>query len=247
MKHTGKEGRNLRLTHVHMKKFEEYSPYIDTVILPIGTIEAHGPHAPLGTDVLIPQRLADHLERQLSGRVWTLPAIPYGSTWHLQDFPGSIDVPSRIFADYVRAVVSSFARWGVKNVVILNGHGGNITALQEAATALVDEGLRVLVSNYWIDYRDAIAQIAPGVGHAGEDETSLAMAVDAASVELELAGAAVTPEASRVRFPNMGRAMYPDAYSGDPRAASEEKGERLFELISSRLVQEITALWSHNS
>lgn len=237
----------MRLTHVHMKKFEEYSPYIDTVILPIGTIEAHGPHAPLGTDVLIPQRLADHLERQLSGRVWILPAVPFGSTWHLKDFPGSIDVPSRIFADYVHAIISSFARWGVKNVVFLNGHGGNNTALNEAAISLVDEGLRVLVSNYWMDYREAIAQITPGVGHAGEDETSLAMAVDASTVELDLAGDNVDLEASRLRFPNMGRGMYPNAYSGDPKSASAEKGERLFELISTRLVQEITALWSDNS
>ncbi|KEO84246.1 creatininase family protein [Tumebacillus flagellatus] len=237
----------MRLTHVHMNKFEEYSPYIDTLVLPIGTIEAHGPHAPLGTDVLIPKKLADFIERNLSGRVWTAPEIPYGNTWHLRDFPGSIDVPSRIFADYVHAVVSSFARWGIKNVVLLNGHGGNNTALNEAATKLAEEGLRVLVSNYWIDYREEIKTITPGVGHAGEDETSLAMAVDASSVDLELAGAPSNPEFGRVRSQNMGRELYPNAYSGDPKSASVEKGEQLFELIGNRLVQEITGLWTHNS
>lgn len=237
----------MRLTHVHMKKFEEYAPYIDTLILPIGTIEAHGPHAPLGTDVLIPKRLAEYIERQLSGRVWTAPEIPYGSTWHLRDFPGSIDVPARIFADYVHAVVSSFSRWGLKNVVLLNGHGGNITALNEVATRLADEGLRVLLSNYWADYRNEMAEIAPGVGHAGEDETSLMMAIDETTVDLSLTGEPVELAPTRLRFQDMGRTLYPQAYSGDPRSASAKKGEQLFEAIGTRLVQEITALWSHNS
>ncbi|MGZ4107662.1 MAG: creatininase family protein, partial [Tumebacillaceae bacterium] len=178
----------MRLTHVHMKQFEEYKPYIDTLILPIGTIEAHGPHAPLGTDMLIPRRIADYIERQLSGRVWTAPEIAYGHCANLRDFPGTIDVPNRIFADYVYAVVSSFARWGLKNVVLLNGHGGNINALNEVANRLADEGLHVLVSNYWLDYQDAIREITPGTGHAGEDETSLVMAIDPKTVDLSLAG-----------------------------------------------------------
>ena len=148
-------------------------------------------------------------------------------------------MPNRIFGDYVHAVVSSFARWGIKNVVLLNGHGGNITALNEVATSLVEEGLRVLVSNYWVDYREEIKAITPGVGHAGEDETSLMMAVDPTSVDLALAGAPHDLESTRVRFPNMGREMYPNAYSGDPKSASAEKGERLFELVGTRLVHEI--------
>lgn len=239
----------MRLTHVHMKKFEEYSPYIDTMILPIGTVEAHGPHAPLGTDILIPRRLSEHIENALSGRVWIAPEIPYGSTWHLAGFPGSIDVPSRIFADYVHAVVSSFAKWGIKNVVLLNGHGGNNAPLNEAATRLVDEGLTVLISNYWVDYQDAIREIAPGVGHAGEDETSLVMAVDSRSVDLNLVGDEHQIDAPRgLRFPGMGQQMYPAAYSGNAKAATVEKGEQLFALIGDRLVQDITAMWNrHNS
>lgn len=238
----------MRLTHVHMKQFEEYQPYIDTLILPIGTIEAHGPHAPLGTDLLIPKRIADYIERQLSGRVWIAPEIAYGHCFHLQDFPGTIDVPNRIFADYVHAVVSSFAKWGLKNVVLLNGHGGNITALHEVANRLVEEGLHVLVSSYWLDYQEAIRAIAPGVGHAGEDETSLVMAIDPKTVDLSLVGEQHTINTPpRLRFPGVGKAMFPAAYSGDAKAASAEKGERLFELIVSRLVQDITAMWSHNS
>jgi creatinine amidohydrolase len=236
----------MRLTHVHMRKFEEYQPYIDTLILPIGTIEAHGPHAPLGTDVLIPQKLTDYIEGKLSGRVWTAPAIPYGHTWHLQDFPGSIDVPARIFADYVHAVVASFSRWGIKHVVLLNGHGGNNAPLQEAANRLVESGLNVLLSTYWLDYQESIKTIAPGTGHAGEDETSLVMAVDEKSVDLSLAGTH-TIEMQRHRFPGMGRAMYPEAYSGDAQSASKEKGVQLLELVGEHLLQDIMKMWNHNS
>ncbi|MCX7568654.1 creatininase family protein [Tumebacillus sp. DT12] len=237
----------MKLTHVHMKNFEEYRPYVDTMVLPIGTIEAHGPHAPLGTDVLIPRKLAEYIESKLMGRIWTAPEIAYGSTWALQDFPGSIDVPGRVFADYVHAVVSSFARWGVKNVVLLNGHGGNIQPLQEAANRLVDEGLNVWISNYWVDYRDEIKTITPGVGHGGEDETSLVMTVDRSIVDLSLAKERHEPEHPAHKYPGMGRTLYPDGYSGDPASASVEKGERLVELIGERLLAGITKMWETNS
>lgn len=237
----------MRLTQVHMKQFEELQPYVDTLVLPIGTIEAHGPHAPLGTDMLIPSKLADIIESKLGGRIWTAPPIPYGHNFHLRDFPGTIDVPQRIFADYVHAVVSSFAQWGIKNVVLLNGHGGNMTALNEVANCLADQGLYVLLSNYWLDYQAEIREIAPGVGHAGEDETSLAMAVAPGTVDLSLAGEHTVDVPRGVRFPNMGRAMYPQALSGNAAAASAEKGERLLDLISERLTQEILALWKQNS
>ncbi|HEU4964554.1 MAG TPA: creatininase family protein [Bacilli bacterium] len=237
----------MRLAHVHMKQFEEYRPYIDTLILPIGTIEAHGPHAPLGTDLLIPKRLADHLERQLSGRVWTAPEIPYGSCRMLSDFPGTIDVPASVFTDYVYAVVASFARWGLKHVVLLNGHGGNIEGLQEVATRLTEQGLTVKVSNYWQDYAERIAQITPGGGHAGEDETSLMLAIDPQSVDLSLAGRHVIEEPQGEVDAAKGKELYPQAFSGDAQAASEEKGEKLLDLIGRALVEEITAMWSANS
>lgn len=237
----------MKLAHVHMQKFEEYKPYIDTLILPIGTIEAHGPHAPLGTDVLIPKRLADYIESKISGRVWTAPEIAYGSCWALKDFPGTIDVPARIFADYVHAVVSSFAKWGIKHVVLLNGHGGNIGALNETAQRLADEGLTVKVSNYWLDYQPQIREIAPGTGHAGEDETSLILAVDPQNVDLSLAGEHTLDTPAGLRYPDMGKAMYPQAFSGDAKAATAEKGQQLLHLIGEALVREITAMWTVNS
>jgi len=237
----------MKLAHVNSKRFAEYQPYIDTLVLPIGTIEAHGPHAPLGTDVIIPKKLAERIEQQLSGRIWTAPEISYGHCFHLREFPGTIDVPARVFADYVYAVVASFARWGLKNVVLLNGHGGNIASLGEVANRLTELGLHVLVSNYWVDYREAIAAIAPGVGHAGEDETSLVLAADPTGVELELAGEANPIHLPRVRYPGLDRDLYPDGYSGDPAQATAEKGERLLELLAFQIVNEITSMWKQNS
>jgi len=237
----------MRLANTTSKRFEEYQPYIDTLILPIGTIEAHGPHAPLGTDVLIPKKIAELIEGQLSGRIWTLPEIPFGHCFHLRDFPGTIDVPHRIFADYVHAVVSSFARFGIKNVVLLNGHGGNMGALAEVANSLTEEGLTVLLSNYWLDYKDAIREITAGAGHGGEDETSLVMALDTRLVELDLAGEHDPETPDSLRYPEMGRTLYPEGYSGRPQDASEDKGERLYDLIVSALIGEITNMWKRNS
>jgi creatinine amidohydrolase len=238
---------NMKLTHVHMKNFEEYKPYIDTLILPVGAIEAHGPHAPLGTDMLIPQMVADYIESKLSGRIWTAPVIPYGHCAVMKDFPGTIDVPNRILSDYVHAVVASFSRFGIKYAVLVNGHGGNITALNEAAMRLTELGLHVLVSNYWLDYQNAIKEIAPGVGHGGEDETSLVMVAAPSAVDLSLAGNHVTDVSTKARFPEMGKTLYPDGFSGNAAAASEEKGQQLLQLIGDRLLQEITNMWASNS
>jgi creatinine amidohydrolase len=230
-----------------MSQFEELKPYVDTLVLPIGTVEAHGPHAPLGTDVLIPKALADRIEGKLSGRIWTAPEVAYGHCFSFRDFPGTIDVPPRIFADYVHAIVSSFARWGIQHVVLLNGHGGNIHALNEVADRLTAEGLYVLVSNYWVDYRDRIAEIAPGVGHGGEDETSLVMAIQEGWVNLERAGDHQASSETRAKFPEMAKRLYPDAYFGNAKAATADKGDRLFDLITDLVVQDIMSMWRHNS
>ncbi|ARU62576.1 hypothetical protein CBW65_17590 [Tumebacillus avium] len=237
----------MKLTHVHMKNFEEYKPYIDTLILPVGAIEAHGPHAPLGTDMLIPQLIAEYIEGKLSGRVWTAPVIPYGHCAVLADFPGTIDVPNRILADYVHAVVASFSRYGIKHVVLLNGHGGNITALNETAMRLTELNLHVLVSNYWLDYQAEIREITPGTGHGGEDETSLVMVAAKGAVDLTLAGNHELDAPTRARFPEMGKRLYPNGYSGHAAAASAEKGDRLLQLIGDRILQEITQMWELNS
>ncbi len=73
---------------------------IDTLILPVGTIEAHGPHCSVAADVIVPVKMAQEIEKLAGDSVYIAPIIPYGHTWHLKDFPGSHDVSSEVLSEY---------------------------------------------------------------------------------------------------------------------------------------------------
>src|SRR4051812_42155377 len=150
---------------------------VDTAILPIGMVEAHGPHCSLGTDVLIPREFLRRLDQMIGEKVVIGAEIPYGHSWSLQSFKGTIDVSADAFSNYVYEVGKEFHRSGFKNLVFFNGHGGNINSLNTVGEKLADLGLTILMINWWTDYRDTIKTITPEPGHAGEDETSLVLAI----------------------------------------------------------------------
>ena len=88
-----------KLTYIEVGKLIEKGN--DTVILPIGTIEAHGPHLPLGTDVIIPSSIAEKLAEAIDGLI--APPIYYGITRSLLAYSGSLTVPQDVFKQYVKA------------------------------------------------------------------------------------------------------------------------------------------------
>jgi len=115
---------------------------VDTVIIPVGTLEKHGPHCSVMSDVLIPEKIAEEVDRLLYDEVLVGPTIPYGHTWHLKEHAGSHDVPGRVLSEYVFYVLRGFKEWGIKYAVLLNGHGGNIEALHEAGERASDAGVK---------------------------------------------------------------------------------------------------------
>jgi creatinine amidohydrolase len=233
----------LRLTDVTAAMFQQFRDYVDTVLVPIGAIESHGAHAPLGTDCLIAERIVRELEEQFSGRVLALPSIAYGHCFALKDSAGTIDIPDDVLREYVYHAIRPFRDWGIRYVIFVNGHGGNSNALNQVSERLVEDGFTVCISNWWLDYQAEIQKIAPGTGHGGEDETSVIMAIDADLVKLEFAGQFTPTVTPGLRYPKMNRDLYPEGYSGNPAAATSEKGEQILKLVIQRLTQQITSLW----
>ena len=120
-----------RLEELTWQEFKELVPKrIDTVILPVGTVEAHGV-SPLGTDNLIPVTIAERIAGDLKAMV--APLIPYGITRTLLAYPGSLTVTSATFENYLTEVLDSLAEKGFKKIAIMNGHGGQIDELRRAA------------------------------------------------------------------------------------------------------------------
>lgn len=119
-------------------------------ILPVGSIERHGDHLPLGTDSELPEHIARRAA-DLTGAI-VMPTIFYGSCHAMRGFLGTFDIDSEVLFKYIECILEEAWRNGIKLVVVLNGHGGNATPIQMAARQAASRtGLSVVVLDWWKD------------------------------------------------------------------------------------------------
>jgi len=215
-------------------------------LLPTGIVEAHGPHLPLGTDALMATYIAEETARRTN--VLLLPTVWYGNTYVLDKFPGTISISNetlyRLYLDIFREV----ARNGVRYLVVVNGHGGNVDALSMAAKdAARETKLTVILVNWWIDLAKETRRrvLETPEGHAAEDETSEVWAAYPQLVKaVPRDGSA--DEWVEVRFRVYGRDAYAMEYTkavqGYPSKASQEKGRAILEAAVNELTQLIEDL-----
>jgi creatinine amidohydrolase len=206
----------------------------------------HGPHCSLGTDVLIPREFVRRLDSTLGDKILMAPEIPYGHSWALTPFEGTIDVSANAFMQYVYEIAKEYHRNGFKHIILFNGHGGNIASLMIIAEKLADLGATVLTINWWIDYKEAILKITSHPGHAGEDETSLVLAIDESLVDQKGVGHHHTSVPFNVKFKDWGKAVFPDGYLGNAADATVEKGEKLYQELLPLILQDIESMWKVN-
>jgi creatinine amidohydrolase len=149
----------------------------DLVIVPVGTIEAHGA-IPLGTDNIIPGSMAADLAPRLGGLV--APPVTYGVTNSLLPYPGSTTVSSETFQAYLFEAAAGLVRAGFRRVVLLNGHGGQTSEVNRVVNRLWDETGAFAVAVEWWGLAAEISHEVYGEvasGHAGVEETALVLAV----------------------------------------------------------------------
>jgi len=150
----------------------------DRVILPVGTVESHGA-CPIGTDNLIPENLASLIWKDVNALV--APAVNHGVTGtSISQFPGSIMIRPEIFQEYIYDILKDLVRTGFKNVLIINGHGGNTEPMQKAMTKLhVETGAHFMIVNWW-EVAWNLAEEVYGMkpiqsGHGDLEEAALVM------------------------------------------------------------------------
>jgi creatinine amidohydrolase len=150
---------------------------IDIAILPVGTVEAHG-SACLGTDNFIPQTIAEGIAPRLSALI--APTVSYGVSKSLYRYNGCCTIGPSTFKMFIRDILDSLAETGFRNILVLNGHGGNNSALKEAAYAFHREMKRnVAVIHWWELCGEMTREFFGHVGgHGGVDETAMVQAVD---------------------------------------------------------------------
>ncbi len=220
--------------------FKASAKNVDTVVIPVGAVEAHGHHCPLGTDIFCPEVLIKKVDELMGESLWITPAVPFGVCYDLSVYPGTATVPSDVLAEYLYFAAKSFVDQGAKNVIFMNGHGGNNTAVNLAAEKLVNQACAVVLNiSWWLDYSREILTICEGQGHAGEDETSVAMAYCEEYVQTDKACANPKKPLIPARYPQRGRLLYENAISGDATKASKEKGDRIVELVGAKIAERI--------
>jgi mycofactocin precursor peptide peptidase len=198
------------------------------VVVPVGSLEQHGPHLPLDTDTVIAQAVAARVAERLGG--WCAPAVAYGSSGEHQAFPGTTSIGTPALARLIVELVRSL-RDGASRVLLVNGHGGNIDAMSSAVELLVDEGHDVAV----------VLCVAPGMdAHAGRAETSLMLHLRPDSVRLDMAEPGNTaPLATLMPHLRVGgiAEVSHNGVLGDPRGATAEEGRALLAVMVESAVR----------
>jgi creatinine amidohydrolase len=216
----------------------------DLAILPVGSTEQHGPHAPLSTDSLAAEAVARAGAETHDGEVVVAPTLPYGVSEEHRAFAGTIWLSPDTFRAVVREAIESLAHHGWNRVVLVNGHGGNVDALREVAAGVTREGVAYAAAFTWFD------AVSPGdMGHAGPVETSVVMHHDPGLVREER-----FEEAREGGSDGWGEWMSgtnlaydSDEFTengvvGDPSTASSERGEELTEAAAGALAELLDAV-----
>jgi creatinine amidohydrolase len=219
-------------------------------VLPVGSLEQHGPHLPVITDTRTAWEISIRAARLAAGAmpVLVLPGMWTGMSEHHLPFGGTISLNFAEFRGVISGVARSLKAIGFGRLLIVNGHGGNIDPLSVAARELaVEYGLPIVSCTPWMVAAEAVAGILEkqkGPAHACEAETSVMLAMTPDTVRVDKLDEAVQQAPPAVK----GRAGYGRFWSfserapitgtiGDPRAGTAAKGERLLDAMAAALAE----------
>jgi creatinine amidohydrolase len=234
-------------------------------VVPLGAIEQHGPHLPLGTDLILAEAFGAAIDRHFGdGDVAVLPASPFGASFEHAAFSGTIAVPDDVLQGLWGSILASVAAAGVRSAILLNAHGGQTPNAQIAVRrarfettppllailvdlqALIHDCKSVVLAASDLSERDWAWEAAHGI-HGGLVETALMLHLQSHLVD---AGAAsrfeprataragrLEPHGDVVSFGWQAQDIFPRGAGGDASRATPELGRRIFEHASEALLR----------
>ncbi|MBM3557142.1 MAG: creatininase family protein [Alphaproteobacteria bacterium] len=225
------------------------------LILPVASMEQHGPHLPTAVDTILVGAIAKRAARIASPAtpVVVAPTVWFGLAEHHMDFGGTFTVSFATFAAVLRDLVGSATRHGFRRILLLNGHGGNISAMDVMVTELTREfRIPVATATYWLLIPEALRATLEDqitVLHACEAETSMILALAPDLVAADRLGeakgsrgeAAEELLASGIKRWRGFKELTATGVIGDARRASAAKGEKLLAASAEALAHLLTS------
>jgi creatinine amidohydrolase len=219
------------------------------LLLPVGTVEQHGPHLPLTVDIEIPTRIASRVAEMIDG--FMAPAISYGARSLPQSggspqIPGTIRVRGNVLTEYLKDVIAGYVSMGFRSIVILNGHYENEGFLFEALELCREEGrlegAKIVALSWWSLVPQALLDKLFGnrftgwhAEHASACETSLMLHLRKDLVGEARVDNATPPRAGIYTFPIDASRISNRGVLGSTTNSSAEIGQALFEEICAQL------------
>lgn len=242
----------------------EQAKVCDIILLPVGAIEMHGPHCPVGSDSLNSQKMAELVAKKTG--VLVAPPIWYGAHMYMQyGFRGTVPIRSDVLKQFAKDVITGLVKNGFKKIIILNGHGQQwvyVGALHELA---LETKAFIAVATWWELIRKTISEVCETrFVHADETETSVALALYPGLVDMSKANKETAPSAIDRKWfggptgmPEEGGfpghnithsffqvEVYKLGILGDATKATREKGEKIVKAVVDKLSEFIEELKS---
>lgn len=231
-----------------MTGYQYTSDKYDKAVLAVGSTEYHGQHLPYGTDTLVSEHLASEIAKRVKGLL-VLPSIPYGMSAHYSGFPIAISLKTETIIHMLHEIFDSLRKQGLMRLIIVNGHDGNIPAVEAATNEYRAEhpDFKIIVlPAWWVTAGELVPEgtfeVWGGLGHGGEGETSMMLQVDPGLVDMPRARGVVPDLPNDVQWKWLFHEITPHGATGDPTKASREKGKKMNDALVDVLVKTIEEL-----
>lgn len=209
-------------------------------ILPMGATEQHGYHMPLGVDIFLAEALSQRVAERTGATV--LPTVPFGYSYVWRDNAGTVSLEQKNVENVIKDVAHSVSRYGVKHLILINGHDANGASMKYASRDLRDTCDTRVWTVFYPDLKSIMSEVCDseswhGIVHACEMETSLMLAIKPELVDMNKAVQ---------EYPNrdigyfhgntpMGHLSKSGVF-GDATMATAEKGEIMLEKFTQNVV-----------
>ena len=222
------------------------------VMFNVGSLERHGDHLPFGTDCLVSYLLAKEVASHFDDLL-LLPPIYYGMSEHYKDFSFTVSLRQETMIELLKDILLSLHREGFREVIIFNGHDGNIAPIEVATRSVkvAHPEMKIAVLDaWWVTAGQLLPpgtfEVWDGLGHAGEGETSICLELFPHLVEMEYAHGVVPKLPPNVNLVWKFSELTNTGATGDPTKATQAKGKAMRKVLVKAVVDFITYMDSIN-